>query len=151
MVGGRFGDPGPLNRRFRLRSLILVDDNAMARTHDDEYDDEPDRRPRRRRRRDEDDYDDYDDYDDEEDPGPPPPNYLVPSILVTLCCCTIGGIVAIVSASQVNPKWARGDYSGAYQASEKAKLWCWMSFAIGLVLNIILAAIEIAKEQNAGN
>ena len=93
----------------------------------------------------------YDDYDDEEDPGPPPPNYLVPSILVTLCCCTIGGIVAIVSASQVNSKWARGDYSGAYQASEKAKLWCWMSFAIGLVLNIILAAIEIAKEQNAGN
>src|SRR5262249_40218583 len=62
---------------------------------------------------------DYDDeydagYDDEYEGGgsrgAPPPNYLVPSILVTLCCCLIGGIIAIVHAAQVNSKWAAGDY-----------------------------------------
>lgn len=29
-------------------------------------------------------------------------NYLVPAILVTLCCCVPAGIVAIVYAAQVN-------------------------------------------------
>ncbi len=119
----------------------------MAETEYDDYDDHNDRRPPRRRLRDEDEYDDYDDY---ADPGPPPPNYLTQAILVTLCCCTIGGIVAIVNAAQVNSKWEEGDYSAAYRASDKAKLWCWLSFAIGFVLNIIIVAAQVAAEQNAG-
>ena len=48
--------------------------------------------------------------------GPPPQiqNYLVTSILVTLCCCIPAGIVAIVYAAQVNSKLAGGDVAGAF-------------------------------------
>ena len=53
------------------------------------------------------------------------PNYLVQSILVTLCCCLPFGIVAIVSAAKVNGLLASGDYEGAVKASEDAKKWCW--------------------------
>lgn len=61
------------------------------------------------------------------------PNYLVQSILVTIFCCLIGGIVAIVHAAQVNGKLRAGDYAGAVNASNSAKGWCWASFWIGLV------------------
>lgn len=62
------------------------------------------------------------------------PNYLVQAILVTICCCIPGGIVAIVYAAQVNGRLAAGDYAGAANASNSAKGWCWASFWIGLVV-----------------
>lgn len=77
-------------------------------------------------------------------PGGKPtiPNYLVQSILVTLCCCLPGGIVAIVYAAQVNTKLGVGDFAGAQEASDKAKMWCWVSFGVGLVVNLIFGAIQ---------
>lgn len=65
------------------------------------------------------------------------PNYLWQSIVVTLCCCLPGGIVAIVFAAQVNSKLAAGDAAGAEAASRNAKLWCWISFGVGAVFGII--------------
>ena len=44
----------------------------------------------------------------------PPKNWLVESILVTIFCCLPFGIAGIVFASQVNSKWAAGDYNGGY-------------------------------------
>ena len=67
-------------------------------------------------------------------------NYLVQSILVTLFCCLPFGIVAIVFAAQVNGKLQAGDYAGAAQSSKSAKLWCWVSFGIGLVFIIAYTA-----------
>lgn len=61
------------------------------------------------------------------------PNYLIQSILVTLCCCVPFGIVAIVFAAQVNSKLAAGDVNGAMQASKNAKMWSWIAFGTGLV------------------
>lgn len=61
------------------------------------------------------------------------PNYLVQSILVTICCCLPLGVVAIIFAAQVNSKLAAGDIAGAQEASNKAKLFCWIALAIGLV------------------
>ena len=46
-----------------------------------------------------------------------PKNYLVESILVTIFCCQPFGIAGIVFASQVNSKYANGDYEGALKAS----------------------------------
>lgn len=66
------------------------------------------------------------------------PNYLVQSILVTLCCCLPFGIVSIVYASGVNGKLQAGDYQGAVEASNKAKTWAWIGFGIGLVVNTIV-------------
>jgi len=72
------------------------------------------------------------------------PNYLVQSILVTLCCCLPFGIAAIVFAAQVNSKIAAGDIAGAQESSRKAKMWCWISFGVGIVVNIIVFAIQFA-------
>ncbi|HEX7808552.1 MAG TPA: CD225/dispanin family protein [Thermoanaerobaculia bacterium] len=54
------------------------------------------------------------------------------SIIVTLCCCLPLGVVAIIFAAQVNTKLAAGDIAGAREASDKAKLFCWISLALGL-------------------
>lgn len=73
--------------------------------------------------------------------GPPVPNYLVQSILVTLCCCLPFGIVSIVYAAQVNSKLAAGDHAGAVAASQSAKTWCWVSFGVGLVFSVLYVAL----------
>jgi interferon-induced transmembrane protein len=65
------------------------------------------------------------------------PNYLVQSILVTLCCCLPFGIVAIVYSAQVNPKLAAGDMEGALDASAKAKMWAWISFGCGAAFSVL--------------
>ena len=64
-------------------------------------------------------------------------NYLMPAILITLCCCVPAGIVAIIYAAQVNSKLAAGDIAGARAASEKAKLFFWIALGLGLVIGII--------------
>jgi len=77
----------------------------------------------------------------------PPANYLVQSILVTLCCCQIPGIVAIVYAAQVNGLLAAGNVSGAQRASRLAYIWCWVAFGIGaagLLLYLMTVGIGIA-------
>jgi hypothetical protein len=60
------------------------------------------------------------------------PNYLVFAILSTVLCCLPTGIPAIIYASQVNTKLALGDLAGAKAASNNAKMWCWISFGLGL-------------------
>jgi hypothetical protein len=67
------------------------------------------------------------------------PNYLVQAILVTLCCCLPFGIVAIIYAAQVNGKIDSGDIPGAIAASNNAKLWCWVSFGIGVASALLYA------------
>lgn len=74
----------------------------------------------------------------------PVPNYLVWSILATLCCCLPGGIVAIVYAAQVNTKQAAGDYTGAVTASDNAKMWCWISAGVGLVGSVLYVLLMAA-------
>jgi hypothetical protein len=71
------------------------------------------------------------------------PNYLVQSILVTLCCCLPFGIVSIVYAAQVNGKVQAGDIQGALYASGKAKMWCWIGFALGIVSNLIIFGLQV--------
>ena len=42
------------------------------------------------------------------------------------------GIVAIVYAAQVSGKLDARDERGARQFSNNARLWCWLSFGLGL-------------------
>jgi Interferon-induced transmembrane protein len=65
------------------------------------------------------------------------PNHLVWAILSTLCCCIPTGIVAIVYAAQVNSKLAGGDYYGAQESSDNAKMWSLISFGLGILGAII--------------
>lgn len=69
------------------------------------------------------------------------PNYLVQAILVTLCCCLPFGVVAVVYAAQVNSKLAGGDIAGARDASDKAKMWSWIGFGLGLLSTIAYFAL----------
>jgi len=65
-------------------------------------------------------------------PGATIQNYLVFAILATVFCCLPAGIPAIVYAAQVNGKLQVGDLAGAKAASDNAKMWCWISFGVGL-------------------
>lgn len=71
-------------------------------------------------------------------------NYLVQSILVTLCCCVPAGIVAIIYAAQVNTKLAAGDVAGAQESSRQARLWSWVGFAVSALGWGIYAIVIIA-------
>ncbi len=65
-------------------------------------------------------------------PGTTVPNYLVFAILATVLCCIPTGIAAIIFAAQVNGKLQAGDIAGAQAASNNAKIWCWVSFGLGM-------------------
>ena len=78
-------------------------------------------------------------------PKPQVTTYLLPAILVTLLCCIPFGIVAIVYAAQVSTKVAAGDIQGAMDSSGKAKMWCWIGFAIGLAFSILFSLSSLAQ------
>src|SRR5437588_6390695 len=69
------------------------------------------------------------------------PNYLVFAILATIFCCLPTGIPAIVYAAQVNGKLQAGDFAGAQAASKNAKMWCWISFGVGLVVGLFYVLV----------
>jgi hypothetical protein len=73
-------------------------------------------------------------------------NYLVQSILVTLCCCIPFGIVAIIYASKVSNLVAQGNIAGAQEASRLAKMWCWIGFGIGIVVNCCSLLVQVLSE-----
>jgi hypothetical protein len=70
-------------------------------------------------------------------PGASMQNYLVFAILATVFCCPATGIPAIIYAAQVNGKLQAGDLAGAKAASDNAKLWCWISFGVGIVGTVL--------------
>jgi hypothetical protein len=59
------------------------------------------------------------------------------AILTTVLCCLPAGIPAIVYAASVNGKLQAGDFAGAKTASDNAKMWCWISFGLGLGVSVI--------------
>ena len=80
---------------------------------------------------------------------PAPSNHLVLAILSTvfgfLCCSGINlpfGIVAIVFASQVNGKYASGDFQGALSSAKQAKIWGWISMGL-VILGFILCLLFV--------
>jgi hypothetical protein len=79
-------------------------------------------------------------------PQPPAvyvPNYLVFSILTTVLCCLPTGIPAIIYSAQVNGKLQAGDIAGAQAASRNAKMWCWISFGLGLAFSFMYGLVMV--------
>lgn len=80
------------------------------------------------------------------------PNYLWQSIVITLCCCIPFGVVAIVYAAQVRTKLNVGDFAGAQDASNKARMWCWVGFIVGILTNVIGGVVQfMAMRAASGN
>lgn len=79
------------------------------------------------------------------------PNHLtfaiastVVATLVTMfacCCLPIGlpsGIAAIVYSLKVNKFLEGGDLNAALQAAKTAKMWCWVTTALGIIFGVLL-------------
>ena len=69
------------------------------------------------------------------------PNDLVQSILVTLCCCQLPGLVAVVYAAQVNGLVRAGDFAAARRASRIAYIWAWVGVGLALVFGLGYLAV----------
>ena len=77
------------------------------------------------------------------------PNYLVWSIIATICCFPLG-VVGLIFAAQVNGKVTAGDIAGAMDASKKAKLFSWIGLGLAalfwggyLLLWFVIGGISI--------
>jgi len=81
---------------------------------------------------------------------PPVPNYLVQSILTTLCCCLPFGVVAIIYSAQVNTKLSVGDIEGAMASSRSARTWAWVSFICGALVSLAYAGF-VAMQAAGSN
>ena len=66
----------------------------------------------------------------------PPPDYMVLAILSSLFCLPLG-VVSIVKASKVNPKWNSGDYEGAWKMSDSARKWGLISIIVGVMFAVV--------------
>ena len=64
---------------------------------------------------------------------PMPPTYLIWSVLCTIFCCFIPGIIAIIYSSQVSTKFYSGDIEGAKRSSRIAEIWIIVSFVLGIL------------------
>jgi predicted secreted protein len=86
-------------------------------------------------------------YKQEPQQKPPMPNtYLWQSIVVTIVCCLVLGIPAIVYATQVETKYSAGDYEGAFRSSKYAKNFCIWSLVSSVIIGIfyfILALVGV--------
>jgi hypothetical protein len=64
---------------------------------------------------------------------PMPPTQLIWSVLATIFCCFIPGIVAIIYSSSVSSRYMQGDIEGARRASRNAEIWIIVSFVLGVL------------------
>lgn len=58
--------------------------------------------------------------------------FFVLSIVATILCCRAFGIVSIVYACKARRLLREQDIPGAYKALGNAKVWTWLSIALGL-------------------
>mgnify|MGYP001797304015 CR=1 FL=1 len=79
----------------------------------------------------------------------PPKTWLVESILVTIFCCQILGIISIIYAAGVESKFYKGDIAGAESASNTAKTLVLVSVGLGLV-TVVVVGILFATGMLAG-
>ena len=80
------------------------------------------------------------------------PNYLVMSIIATICCFPLG-VIGLIFAAQVNGKVTAGDVAGAMDASKKAKLFSYIGLGLGILLwgGYLLFAFVIGGLSIIGN
>lgn len=75
---------------------------------------------------------------------PMPPTFLVWSVITTILCCTVPGIVAIIYSAQVSSRFYQGDMEGARRSSRRAEIWIIVSFVLGVLSNTLYLPLMIA-------
>jgi len=83
---------------------------------------------------------------------PLPDNYLVWSLLVTIFCCNILGVISIIYGSKVATEYIKGNYEASMQASKQAKLWIIATAILGVVMIVFytLFLVFYAEELKEG-
>ena len=80
------------------------------------------------------------------------PTYLWQSIVAIIFCCLPAAVVSLVYAIKVDPAIQAGDIAKAKEASKNAKMWFWIAFGLGIVVNIIVFGLSfvgaLAEEMN---
>jgi hypothetical protein len=71
------------------------------------------------------------------------PTYLWQSIVAIICCCLPAGVVSLVYAIKVDPAIQAGDISAAKEASKNAKMWFWISFGVGIVVQCVFFGLGV--------
>ena len=72
-----------------------------------------------------------------------PKNYMVESIIGTVCCCLPFGVAGIIFAAQVDGKWSQGDHDGARAAAATAKKLFIINIVVTVALNILLLICSV--------
>lgn len=75
--------------------------------------------------------------------GTKPKDYLVESILVTLFCCMVFGILGIVYSVQANSAFSSGNIAAANEFSAKAKQWVTYGFWCGIAVVGVYAILAL--------
>lgn len=81
---------------------------------------------------------------------PMPNTYLLWSVLMTICCCMLPGIVAIIFSAQVSSKYHAGDIEGAKRASDMAQTFIIISFVLGVLWNTLQLPLLFAQNLLTG-
>lgn len=71
---------------------------------------------------------------------PCPPTYLAWSIIVTILCCQLAGIPAIIFSAQVKSAYRRGEMAKARKMSE----WAQWFIIIAIVLGVLTIPLQMA-------
>lgn len=79
-----------------------------------------------------------------DDSEPMPSTWLVWSVVCTILCCFLPGIVAIIQSSRVSSRYYAGDIEGARRASRNAEIWIIISFVLGVLSSTLYLPMVIA-------
>lgn len=69
--------------------------------------------------------------------------YLILSIISTLCCCLPFGVVGIVFSAKINSAMLAGNLEEAQNNAKMARIWIIVSFAIGLLTWLIYMVLIV--------
>ena len=75
--------------------------------------------------------------------SPMPPTYFVWSVLATVLCCFIPGIIGIVYSSMVSSRYYTGDIEGARRASRNAEICIIISIVLGVVSSTLYLPLSL--------
>ena len=93
-------------------------------------------------------------------PVPPHSNMMVWSVLITLFCCLIGGIIAIIQSSKANdlynsclftqdPGLRQSLYLQSEAKNKSARTWIWISVLTGLIPYLCLLVVFLVAGAEA--
>ncbi|MDO5664759.1 MAG: CD225/dispanin family protein [Bacteroidia bacterium] len=79
-----------------------------------------------------------------------PNTWLWQSIIITLCCSPLFGIIALMNAVQVNSSYNIGNYEKAERVSRRAKTWLLVGLITGIIYYIVMIILMQTGNLPAG-